>query len=151
MLKGSCLFLDSLFILRCCVLEIRTSQRNVWNSHAERINPLSYLPPLLFVCVWLRSLDSGFLPSPAFDACVCHWVQTCSASSLQPFKVLEFLWSYQRLFFLPLSCNGAPLFVVCMLNVVTGDGVSCTQGTFRGAYTGPGVFLTPLSCLSHID
>lgn len=94
--------------------------------------PPSYLPPLLFVCVWLSSLDSGFPPSPAFDACVCHWVQTCSALSLQPFKVLEFLWCYQRLFFPPLSYNGAPLFVMCMLNVVTGDCVSYTQGTFRG-------------------
>lgn len=92
----------------------------------------SSLPPLLFVCVWLSSLDSGFPPSPAFDAFVCHWVQTCSASSLQPFEVLEFLWSYQRLFPPPLSCKRAPLFVVCMLNVVTGDCVSCARGTFRG-------------------
>jgi len=65
--------------------------------------------PLFSVCFWLSALDYGLLPSPAFDVCLCHWVQTCSSSSLQLFEVFVFVSLPKAVFY---------LFIVRMLNVL---------------------------------
>lgn len=141
-LKGSCLFLEGLFML--CSRN-PTQSEECLEFTCTGINPLLpfSLSSLLFVFFGLSTLDSGLPPSPAFDVRLCHWVQTCSALSLQPFEVLEFLSDYRRLFFFPpLSCRGAPLcsLYACAYVKCGVKRLSCTRGTFRGINWAQSVF-----------